>query len=587
MAFELLGIDNENEFYPAAFLTDALEDELKGALTRWREAASGAAETPDARLSSIRPGYLGALDRVRTASSAAEALGIWRGAASDLIAALGYVVNRDAAPAHDGLLVPVFARCANRDGRDQVWVIEAPMPAKDEAESDPLTQMFAPEQFEDADRAQALLDTPIETALTDAIFAMDAPPRYVIVAGLNQLVLIDRAKWARRSVLRFELLEIFKRAERTTLDAMACLLSREARAPEAGVPLADRLEEEAQRHANAVTTSLKRTVRDAIEILGNEVLAVTGGKYPAGRRKGVWIESQDLTIECLRYMYRLLFLFYAEANPRLGIIPLSDEIYRKGYSLEALRGLETRKLRTQEEREGTFLWESLQRLLGLMYEGLDRAQIGGERMFSLPRVRVSLLDPDSTPILSNIKLRNEAMQRIIRSLSLKQDRAGTGRISYAQLGIGQLGAVYETLISFTGFVAKTDMIELIPPKGRKAAVDEDGEDEADAQSEEVDDEGEEAVDEESETARTDKIDPLAPSYFVARDRADEFTRDEIVYDGPQPRIYKKGSFVYRLAGRDRQKSASYYTPEPLARLLVKHALNSPIRRRCGVRWRTG
>lgn len=573
MAFELLGIDNENEFYPAAFLTDALEDELKAALTRWREAAPDASATPDARLSATRAGYLSALDRVRTASSAGEAFGIWRRSAADLVAALGYAVQREAVVTQDGLLAPLIARCANRDGRDQVWIIEAPMPAKDEADSDPLTQVFAAEQFEDADRAQALLDTPIETVLTDAIFAMDAPPRYVIVAGLNQLVLVDRAKWARRSVLRFELLEIFKRAERTTLDAMACLLSREARAPETGVALADRLEEEAQRHANAVTTSLKRTVRDAIEILGNEVLAVTGGKYPTGKRKGVWIESQDLTIECLRYMYRLLFLFYAEANPRLGIIPLNDEVYRKGYSLEALRGLETRKLRTQEEKEGSFLWDSLQRLLGLMYEGLDRTQIGGEQMFSLPRVRVSLLDPDSTPILSNIKLRNEAMQRIIRSLSLKQDRAGTGRISYAQLGIGQLGAVYETLISFTGFVAKTDMIELIPPKGRKAAADEGGEDEADAQSEEVDDEGEEAVEEEEpETARTDKIDPLAPSYFVARDRAGEFARDEIVYDGPQPRIYKKGSFVYRLAGRDRQKSASYYTPEPLARLLVKHAL---------------
>jgi hypothetical protein len=572
VAFELLGIDNENEFYPAAFLTDALEEELKTALTRWREAAAGATETPDARLSSVRTGYLGALDRVRSASSAGEAVGIWRRAAGDLVSALGYTVNREAMPTHDGLLVPVIARCANRDGRDQVWVIEAPMPAKDEGASDPLTQMFASEQFEDADRPQALLDLPIETVLTDAIFGMDAPPRYVIVAGLNQLVLIDRAKWARRSVLRFELLEIFKRAERTTLDAMACLLSREARAPETGVPLADRLEEEAQRHANAVTTSLKRTVRDAIEMLGNEVLSVTGGKYPTGKRKGVWIESQDLTIECLRYMYRLLFLFYAEANPRLGIIPLNDEIYRKGYSLEALRGLETRKLRTQEEKEGTFLWESLQRLLGLMYEGLDRAQIGGEKMFSLPRVRVSLLDPESTPILSNVKLRNEAMQRIIRSLSLKQDRAGTGRISYAQLGIGQLGAVYETLISFTGFVAKTDMIELIPPKGSKAAAEEGDEDDASAETDEANDEGEEPAEQAPEVVRTDKVDPLAPSYFVARERASEFSRDEIVYDGPQPRIYKKGSFVYRLAGRDRQKSASYYTPEPLARLLVKHAL---------------
>jgi hypothetical protein len=38
--------------------------------------------------------------------------------------------------------------------------------------------------------------------------------------------------------------------------------------------------------------------------------------------------------------------------------------------------------------------------------------------------------------------------------------------------------------------------------------------------------------------------------------------------GPHP----KGSFVFRLSGRDRQRSASYYTPEVLTRCVVKHAL---------------
>ena len=37
-------------------------------------------------------------------------------------------------------------------------------------------------------------------------------------------------------------------------------------------------------------------------------------------------------------------------------------------------------------------------------------------------------------------------------------------------------------------------------------------------------------------------------------------------------LHEKGSFVYRLSGRDRQRSASYYTPEVLTRCVVKHAL---------------
>ena len=41
-----------------------------------------------------------------------------------------------------------------------------------------------------------------------------------------------------------------------------------------------------------------------------------------------------LGLECLRYMYRLLFLFYIEARPDLGYAPMDSETYRKGYSLE-------------------------------------------------------------------------------------------------------------------------------------------------------------------------------------------------------------------------------------------------------------
>lgn len=38
------------------------------------------------------------------------------------------------------------------------------------------------------------------------------------------------------------------------------------------------------------------------------------------------------------------------------------------------------------------------------------------------------------------------------------------------------------------------------------------------------------------------------------------------------RMYEKGTFIYRLAGREREKSASYYTPEVLTKCLVKYAL---------------
>ena len=42
-------------------------------------------------------------------------------------------------------------------------------------------------------------------------------------------------------------------------------------------------------------------------------------------------------------------------------------------------------------------------------------------------------------------------------------------------------------------------------------------------------------------------------------------------------MYKKGTFIYRLAGREREKSASYYTPEVLTKCLVKYALKELLK----------
>ena len=66
--------------------------------------------------------------------------------------------------------------------------------------------------------------------------------------------------------------------------------------------------------------------------------------------------------------------------------------------------------------------------------------------------------------------------------------------------------------------------------------------------------------------------PLEAAFFVPQKRAAEFDPDEIVYAGTSARIYPKGTFIYRLSGRNRENTASYYTPEPLARVLVKYAL---------------
>ena len=548
---DLKGIENEAEFFPAGTLSDVLEVELSDIVSRWNKDNSG--KNPAERIKTVGDRCLTILTQLRNTTDKNLRKELASQLQSLMCEGLGYEVKKSTAPLalESGGFAPLLNQTFDADGKCQLWVIESPLVANGEEDADPLGLSFSEEQFQDVDDGD-LSDLSIEELLNEGVFSLQDAPRYVLIASPAQWVLIDSCKWAARSVLRFNLQEIFSRQDRDTYRLMACLIAKEARVPVSGRPLSDRLEEEAQRNANTVTTSLKATVRNAIEILGQEVLDCTDGKFPKGEKRGVWIDGETLSLECLRFMYRLLFIFYAESNPRLGILNIKDPVYASGYSMEALRDLESVRLRTPKEKEGTYLWESLQLIFGFLFEG-------EHHILKLPPVKVSLLDPESTPLLNSVKLRNEAVQKIIRLLSLKQTKKSTSRISYSKLGIGQLGAVYETLISFTGTVAKEDMIELKGDSKDRAAKEDVDESESDVELDDVE-------------SRVDKVDLLAPTYFVPRRRINEFNPEAVVFQGTQAKIYPKGSFTYRLAGRDREKTAAYYTPEPLARLLVKHLL---------------
>jgi hypothetical protein len=156
------------------------------------------------------------------------------------------------------------------------------------------------------------------------------------------------------------------------------------------------------------------------------------------------------------------------------------------------------------------------------------------------------------------------LREVIELMSLTKEGKGKrrGRVSYSQLGINQLGAVYEALLSFRGFFAEEDLYEVQPaPKKGKAAISDD------------DDEG---FDEEDDTSKASgqAHDELEVGHFVTAEQLKAYKADEIVPDPGtgKPKCHPKGTFIYRLAGRDREKSASYYTPESLTQCLVKYAL---------------
>jgi hypothetical protein len=353
-----------------------------------------------------------------------------------------------------------------------------------------------------------------------------------------------------------------------------------------------------------VSEDLKFALREAIELLGNEAARQLRA-LAEEKKRSVFsgrseLDAVQLSLECLRFVYRLLFVFYIEARPELGYVPIDDETYLKGYSLEALRDLELVELSTPQARGGLYFDDSLRRLFRLIHEGngaiaapqlADTAKTVRDA-FSLALLDSRLFDPASTPLLNQVRFLNHVWQKVIELLSLTSAEGGRrrrGRVSYQLLSINQLGAVYEALLSFRGFFAKEDLFEVQPaPKKSKAVAtsddSSDAEDEGDEQD--GDEEDSDEVEEEETAANRSRVrskrDDLEVGWFVPQSRLDDYTEEERVYvlneQGQRTlRKHPKGTFIYRLAGRDREKSASYYTPQVLTQCLVKYSLKELLR----------
>ncbi|MCS4223873.1 hypothetical protein [Salinibacter ruber] len=582
MALDLTGIQNENEFYTSYYLREVLEKDLKDEFSDWAE-QSGAGGSEEARrppheaLGGQSGDYFQASNQLLDASGLGRRLQLQRELLTPLLETLGYEVSPMLKKLRDDRWLPVLGQVERPDGTPELCVVEAP-PAEGEETTDLLERTLRAEQFEGlrpehADPNVALsdvevtenrpLDTELAEVITKGLFALDEPPRYVLVAGASQIVLLDRGKWPEKRLLRFELDEILGRKDTSTLKATVSLLHRQSTCPEEGFSLLDTFDENAHKHAFAVSEDLKYALREAIELIGNEAI-----RYLQEVRKEKTYDSDDLdeeklTNECLRYMYRLLFLLYVEARPELGYAPMDSDEYLNGYSLERLRDLELVDLSTEQAKSGHYLHHSIERLFSLVYNGYPAVETNGEahrgdgqvaadfeedgegvpqhHTFRIEPLRSHLFDPERTELLSKVKFRNETLQKVIRLMSLSDPdrRSSRERVSYAALGINQLGAVYEALLSYSGFFAKEDLYE----------VKEAGE----------------------------SRNPLDVAYFVGEGELADYAEDEIVFgDDGTPLVHEKGTFIYRLAGREREESASYYTPEVLTDCLVTYALKELI-----------
>ena len=544
-------VRNVGEFYSQHYLDAVLADDLDEVLERWtaRE-TEGGARAPYKRLAALAEKYFKALGEYLADDDRERRPQICADFHAALLDALGYERAPSPIALPDGTDLPRTA-AIDHQGKPYLWIVEAPFPASED-DADPLGA--SPLGLVSLDPEPDSLAPPTWRTLLDGpLLRQEHAPRWVLLLAGPDVFLIDRDKWPQGQYLHFELGAMLGHRKPAALRAVAALLHREVLVPEAGQSLLDRLDERSHKHAFAVSTDLKLGVQQAIELIGDEAVWY---KREVSREK-VFDRPElapDLARECITYLYRLLFLFYVEARGgEVGVVPMKAEAYRHGLSLESLRDLELVPLTTDRARNGYYIHHSLEQLFTVVHLGWPhksriqrdiQVQLGSAVDLVVAPQRSPLFDRTRTPILSSVKLRNHVLQQVIALLSLSKQgsRAGghrqRGRISYAQLGINQLGAVYEGLLSYTGFFAQEETYEI---------------------QAEADDEGDARV------------------FYVPRSRIGEYEDSEFRKTSTGAKIvHPKGSFLFRLAGRDREKSASYYTPEVLTRCLTKYTLKERL-----------
>jgi hypothetical protein len=239
----------------------------------------------------------------------------------------------------------------------------------------------------------------------------------------TQVRLLDAAHPHQRRYAQFDLEFVFD--DQRAAEGFLSLLSAGAlaRSGSAGSSAVDLLIEASDKHGAEVCRSLRAGVLEASEHVVGALMA---------RRSAPSLD--DAFEQALTVVYRILFLLFAEAR---RLVPLWHPVYRDSYTIE---GLSNRAL----ARASHGLWDGIRAISRLAQAGCRAGDL-----------RVSpfngrLFAPIWTPLVERRDLDDEAARRAVIALSTRPASRGGGRerIAYGDLGVEQLGAVYETVLDY-------------------------------------------------------------------------------------------------------------------------------------------
>jgi len=244
----------------------------------------------------------------------------------------------------------------------------------------------------------------------------------------------------------------------------------------------DDVYDESNVFAQELGEDLENNIYEAIKILSEGFI-----QYPDND-----LDEDDLDLihdSSLIYLYRLIFVLYAEAEGR-DLLDTDNEIYEQSYSLNTLKQEVAEELDSGDPKYRDWqdnLWDRLYELFKLIDQGSKSRGIPEEDLY-IPAYNGGLFrtapdedDSVEARFLANHQVGDAYLAEVIELLTRSQNSNGGGKIfvDYSSLDVRHLGSIYEGLLEYQLDVADEPLTledgEYVPAGEGDEVVVEEGE----------------------------------------------------------------------------------------------------------------
>lgn len=222
----------------------------------------------------------------------------------------------------------------------------------------------------------------------------------------------------------------------------------------------DDVYDESNVFARELGEDLQDNIYEAIKILAEGFL-----QYPEND-----LDEGDLDLihdSALIYLYRLIFVLYAEAEGR-ELLDTNNELYEESYSLNNLKQEIAEEIDSGNPKYRDWqdnLWDQLDELFKLIDQG-SRSRGIPEKDLYIPAYNGGLFrtspdedDSQEARFLAEFKVGDAYLARVIELLTRSRNGSDGGKIfvDYSSLDVRHLGSIYEGLLEYKLNVAENPL----------------------------------------------------------------------------------------------------------------------------------